>query len=144
MNNIKLIAGIWNGMYTYNFEELMRESIQFTMNLAVDDGEISGQCYDSVEDGDTPVPSNIWGFVEGNIVRLTRKSPYQIYIDETGEFRKDETQIPTVIHYLGEIIGRRVKGTWEMKISSFEYGDEIILKNITGKWEMKKQMFYWA
>jgi hypothetical protein len=144
MKNIKFITGIWNGIYTYDSEEFNGESIRFTMSLTLENGEIIGQCYDSLDDGGIPLLTTIRGFIEGKNIRLVKQYPFLIYIDETGEYRKKETTPQTEAHYLGEIESGMVKGIWELKLGSYDQSDKIDIKHVTGKWEMKKQILIWA
>ena len=144
MKNIKFITGIWTGIYTYDSEVFNDKSIPFTMSLALEKGEIKGQYYESRDDGGMPVPAEIKGYIEGDTIRLIMQHPYLMYIDETGEYRKDETKPNPKTNYFGDIEGEIVKGTWEMELGYLKQSDGITEKRITGKWKMKKQTFYWA
>ena len=145
MKNIKHIVGLWNGKYTYDSEEFDGVSIRFSLSINFKEGEITGECYESVDDGGIPVPAKIKGFIDGRKISLVKQYPYLIYIDETGKYRKDETQPHPEIHYHGEVENGEANGTWEMNINSCGQGEDIVVEQITGKWEMKKeQMLYWA
>lgn len=145
MKNMKSIVGLWNGSYTYDSEEFEGVSIRFSLSMNLEKGEIRGDCYESVDDGGIPEPAKIKGFIDGSEISLVKQYPCLIYIDETGKFRKDETQPHPEIHYFGEVENNMANGTWEMNISSLDQGEDIVVEQITGKWEMKKeQMLFWA
>jgi len=139
MKNIKSIVGLWNGFYNYDSEEFSGVSIRFSMSLNLKKGEITGKCYDSVDDGGFAEAARIRGFIEDNKISLIKQYPHLIYIDEAGEYIRDKSQKHPEIHYLGEIADGMVKGTWETNLHSINRGDEVAVDQITGKWEMKKE-----
>jgi len=132
------ISGTWSGVFTYDSEEYQEEFMRFQLILDEKKGILSGQCQDSIEDGGIPIAATIEGFIEGDNICFVKKYPYLIYMDESGEYKKDDSQPHPEIHYHGVFENGMLKGSWEMTIGSFNEGEDIITEQITGQWEMTK------
>jgi len=139
-------SGKWKGYYTLGdpYPLAMRfKKYPFTIEMAINEGKITGTCIDSLVEGHFQSPAIINGTIEDYEIRFIKTYPALITLEEGGKI-KVEAEKPSVdINYKGKLHKklfskkRYLKGKWEISGNAQnEKGEEVFYYN-EGKWRME-------
>lgn len=143
-----MIGGKWKGTYTLGKSygnALAGKTVDFVMDLTINDGQIKGTCQDLGEIEEAfDKPASIEGsFTNGKIV-FTKRYPGRLEVEEKNYYAYSEVPSADIV-YKGvlktKFFSRRkyYKGTWSIESQYYtEDNKEIIIKT-EGVWKMQKE-----
>jgi len=145
MNTINL-NGKWNGYYELGMSygnKLNGTKTKFSANLKEENGELQGQCFDEVYEGNNI--ADIKGFFDGSMISFIKQYNDHIFITDDGKRIVDINSTHPEIEYTG-YYNRAMKvfeGNWEMvtRVDILDIRGEKSIgeRYLSGTWQMSKE-----
>lgn len=131
----------WKGTFSYNEEEYgPQEDVAFELFIQVNNGKISGVCYDEeFRDYHKDALPKVTGRIEDFNIYFTVSYPVGFSIDDEKNLIYDPNEKGHEVHYAGifESKENRWFGIWEILPSEETIDGKTIYQDYsTGEWEM--------
>lgn len=140
----EVYTGHWVASYFYGktYGQKAGEGCDFSVQLRVRDGVLSGTATEEVTEKHMGTPATLSGFIEEGMISMIKHYPCWYQITEKGEVVLDWERKHEV-HYTGmfDPETQSFSGDWEIESKlgkGFFWGDDYVRVH-SGTWEMKKR-----
>jgi len=136
--NYENLSGTWVGQYTFGDgypKSYKGKSVLFSVEMTIDDGELTGNCFDNDHPFDEP--ATLEGSVENDLISFVKRYPHAFVVDDDGKTILMPDEPSHEVYYNGELIGGMFRGSWAIILGgstedNVEFGG-------SGTWTMQRE-----